>query len=59
MCFCNKRPEPGFRLLLKKFLEIVIALLVVCAIWVLLDFTYTKHGHYGFENIPGFHAFSV
>jgi hypothetical protein len=36
--------------------RIVLALFAVCAICVALDFTYTKHGHYAFENIPGFHA---
>ena len=36
--------------------KIVTALFVVCAVVVGLDFTYHKHGHYSFENIPGFHA---
>ncbi len=36
--------------------RVMICLYLLCTGWVLLDFTYTKHGHYGFEEIPGFHA---
>lgn len=36
--------------------KIVRALYIVCAVVVLLDLTYAKHGHYAFESIIGFHA---
>lgn len=49
---------------LKAVAKIVTGLIVVCAVVVLLDFTYEKHGHPGFLqigshgilDIPGFHA---
>jgi phosphatidylserine synthase len=40
----------------KAVRKIILILYVICAVCVLLDFTYTKHGHYDFENIVGFHA---
>jgi len=40
----------------KAVRRIIIALVVICAACVLLDFFYEKHGHLSFENIPGFHA---
>ncbi len=36
--------------------KLIYALYAVCALVVLLDLACTKHGHYGFENIIGFHA---
>ena len=32
-------------------------IVVLGAISVLADFFYTKHGHFAFEEITGFHAF--
>jgi hypothetical protein len=36
--------------------KLITALVGVCFFVVGADFTYKKHGHYDFENIPGFHA---
>jgi ABC-type transport system involved in cytochrome c biogenesis permease subunit len=36
--------------------KLITSLIAVCVLLVGLDFTYTKHGHYDFEQIPGFHA---
>jgi len=36
--------------------QLIAVLIAVCLLVVGLDFTYEKHGHYSFENIPGFHA---
>ena len=36
--------------------RILRSLYVACAVLVLLDFTYEKHGHYTWEAWPGFHA---
>ena len=35
---------------------ILRGLYVACAVVVLLDFTYEKHGHYDVEHWPGFHG---
>jgi hypothetical protein len=37
--------------------KLVRALFIVTALLMLSDFGYHKHGHYGFEDFPGFHAF--
>ncbi len=37
--------------------RILQGLTAVSVVVVLLDFTYEKHGHYSFEEFPGFHAF--
>ncbi len=37
--------------------KIVRALFVLTGLTMAADFAYHKHGHFGFENIPGFHAF--
>ena len=34
----------------------IFGLCAACTGWVLVDFTYTKQGHFRFEEIPGFHA---
>lgn len=36
--------------------RIYYVLLACCVGLVLADFTYHKHGHFSFEEIPGFHA---
>jgi hypothetical protein len=36
--------------------KVFYALCAVCAAVVLADLGYHKHGHFGFENIIGFHA---
>jgi len=36
--------------------KLITSLIAFCVFLVGLDFTYEKHGHYGFEQIPGFHA---
>ena len=36
--------------------KLIKALVGICVLRVLADFGYHKHGHYGFEEIPGFHA---
>jgi hypothetical protein len=36
--------------------KIVIALIVLCVVFSVADFAYHKHGHFDFENIPGFHT---
>jgi hypothetical protein len=35
---------------------IIRALALVCSLVVLADFFYEKHGHYSWENFPGFYA---
>ncbi len=40
----------------KNVNKIVYTLYAVCALLVLLDLTYHKHGHYGFEEWIGFHG---
>ncbi|HIL81569.1 MAG TPA: hypothetical protein EYG54_09970 [Myxococcales bacterium] len=37
-------------------LAIIRALALVCSLVVLADFFYEKHGHYSWENFPGFYA---
>ena len=36
--------------------KLIKALVGICVLVVLADFGYEKHGHYRFEEIPGFHA---
>ena len=36
--------------------RLISALVGFCVLLVGADFTYDKHGHYDFEQIPGFHA---
>lgn len=36
--------------------KIFWALVVVCGLAFLADFTYEKHGHFDVENVPGFFA---
>ncbi|MFP6639741.1 MAG: hypothetical protein VCC04_05820, partial [Myxococcota bacterium] len=37
--------------------KVVRAVIGVCLFVVLLDFFYDKHGHYSWEELPGFYAF--
>ncbi|MCS5635098.1 MAG: hypothetical protein NZ990_01160 [Myxococcota bacterium] len=37
--------------------KIIRTLAVICALLVVADFFYEKHGHYSWENFPGFYAF--
>ncbi len=37
-------------------LAIIRALALVCSLVVLADFFYEKHGHYSWEDFPGFYA---
>ena len=48
--------KPGFFERPQTINRIYYGLLVVCVGLVLADFTYHKHGHFGFEEWPGFHA---
>ena len=50
--------EPGAppSVSMKTVGQLIAVLIAVCLLVVGLDFTYEKHGHYSFENIPGFHA---
>ena len=36
--------------------KIIRSLALVCALVVVVDFFYEKHGHYSWENFPGFYA---
>ena len=36
--------------------KLLRALYAVTALTVVADFGYHKHGHFGFESLPGFHA---
>lgn len=40
----------------KNIDRIYYGLLAVCVALTLADFTYHKHGHFDFEEIPAFHA---
>jgi len=35
---------------------IIRSLILVCSVVVLADLFYEKHGHYSWENFPGFYA---
>jgi hypothetical protein len=37
--------------------KLIRLLMVLCGLLVVADFFYAKHGHFGFEEWPGFHAF--
>ncbi len=43
-------------LLVRNVDKVVIGLGVICTLVVVLDFTYDKGGHYGWETWVGFHA---
>ncbi|MGB0867563.1 MAG: hypothetical protein ACPGSC_13720 [Granulosicoccaceae bacterium] len=41
----------------KNVNKLVYALAIVCALSVLADFVWHRHGHFSFEEFPGFYAF--
>ena len=53
----NQKPEPSYWLDKPSTLRLIIVTLVlVCIALVAVDFFYHKHGHFGFEQWPGFYA---
>ena len=48
--------EPGWPERPKNVRRLIALTIVLCAGAVVADLFYSKHGHYGFENITGFHA---
>lgn len=37
--------------------KLIRLLMLLCGLLVAVDFFYSKHGHFAFEEWPGFHAF--
>ena len=53
----NQKPEPSYWLDKPSTLRLIIVTLVlVCIALVAVDFFYHKHGHFDFEQWPGFYA---
>jgi hypothetical protein len=48
--------EPGWPERPKNIRRLIALTVVLCAVVVTADLFYSKHGHYGFEDITGFHA---
>ena len=40
----------------KNVTKLFYALVIACALSVLADFVWTRHGHFSFEEFPGFYA---
>ena len=40
----------------KNVSKLIYGLVLLCALSVLADFVWARHGHFDFEEIPGFYA---
>ncbi len=48
--------DPGWAEKPENVRRMIVGTIILCVLVVVADFFYDKHGHYGFEDVTGFHA---